>query len=423
MLAGVGSLAGLVALRAGCADVLGFEETYHLAPGVGGAGGGTGGGGAGGDGLCSHKRWPPPPTQSDGGPDDVDFVVAMRTIDFGEGDVGDGPRVGFDLDARCTCLGEEGSCIPPSGSGVDLCDGPGGIDNGVAAAFNVVVQFYPGFSTEAQNQGIADGKWSILVRVSGYNGGLHDARVNVAVFPSSGLSKNPCLDGLVPAWDGADPWPIPHTSLETAGSGGAGGGRGGGGGDGASGGGDGGASATGGGPGQGGAGGTSCDGLPGYDTDAARFADDNAYVTDGVLVASLPPTGITFTGGGDTTTFVLTAGFLTARINQVGGAWFLRDGLLAGRWPITEVFRFISSLEANDQPLCTDTTAYPPIKGLLCAYPDVTANIASPTAPCDAVSFGMRFDAEPAVLGTVYEAVENESACPRETNPAFDACD
>ena len=60
--------------------------------------GGTGGG------SCGSARWPAPPAMSDGN-DNIDFVVAVRMIDFGEADLSDGPRIGYDLDATCTCGG------------------------------------------------------------------------------------------------------------------------------------------------------------------------------------------------------------------------------------------------------------------------------------------------------------------------------
>ena len=90
-------------MAASCA-VPGFELVDTVTGGAGGTAG-AGPGGSGGSSACESAEPPNAPDTSDPGPDDVDFVVATRSLDFGEEFDDDGPSVGYDLDTRCTCLG------------------------------------------------------------------------------------------------------------------------------------------------------------------------------------------------------------------------------------------------------------------------------------------------------------------------------
>ena len=87
---------------AGSCAVPGFDLVDAAAAGPGGGGGtGTAGSGAtGGSGACDNAEPPLAPTVTDPGTD-VDFVAAVRTLDFGEDlEPAVGPEVGYDLDAR-----------------------------------------------------------------------------------------------------------------------------------------------------------------------------------------------------------------------------------------------------------------------------------------------------------------------------------
>src|SRR5690348_5335676 len=75
---------------------------------------------------CNHAEPPPRPAAddpSDGG--DVEFVVALRYVDFGL--AADAGVFGFDLDHTCTCPAPE-TCVPAAGA-PQHCDDPFGRDN------------------------------------------------------------------------------------------------------------------------------------------------------------------------------------------------------------------------------------------------------------------------------------------------------
>ncbi|MBW2453875.1 MAG: hypothetical protein JRI68_05175 [Deltaproteobacteria bacterium] len=407
--AAVGGL--LLAIIGAC-----FVEGFDVNEGAGGtttSTGTTGGGGTAGSGgtqTCSHATWPGPPATADPGPDDVEFVVAARSIDFGEVDLSVGPAVGFDLDGRCTCQGEGDSCNEPDWASADHCDGPGGRDNAIAQLFHDLGAVDADFTSAHYTETAEQGEDSLLLRVRDYNGQPNDDQVTVSLHPSEGTDDDPCNPpGTQPDWDGSDLWSINAASLNGTSSGAGAGGSGPGG------------------AGSGGGGGTggqtvSC-GHNGYDIDDARYVDENAYVTDGTLVASLPEVALEFTSGDDNLPVVLKAGFLAARLEQEGSSWSLRDGLVVGRWTLAEFFKMIGSITAQHEPICTDTSVYSLLKHALCQYPDIASELVGPTEPCDALSFAMRVEAYPAQIGSVLPAFQSARLCPAETDPMFDSCE
>jgi hypothetical protein len=384
----------LLAAWGGCV-VDGFELGDAPA-GAGGmaAGGGsnTSTGGTGGT-ACGSKQWPSPPAAADPSVGDVEVIVALRSVDFGETDLVGGPKVGFDLDGRCSCADDGQSCTS-SEPAKQSCDGPMGIDNGIAELFGAAAVFENNFTSSYHANRANAGAWSILVRIRGYNGAANDDQIEVAMFPSGGLDEDPCHDGSPPSWDGSDAWPVMSTALEGP---------------------------TGGGGGAGGAVNCGDPGPPGYSLEQPKYLDAGAYVTNHVMVASLPQAGIVLSSDG--AGIHLVGGFLTGRLEQMDGAWHLRDGTLAGRWPTANLFTTMSQLGSDGQPLCTDDSTYQLIRDAVCGKRDITAQISGPTAPCDAVSFGMAFDAEPAQLGIIYLGDEGVGGgCPEETDPKNDSC-
>ncbi|MEM6786654.1 MAG: hypothetical protein AAF715_03965 [Myxococcota bacterium] len=397
---------------AGGCFVSGFTlvETGSTSSSTGGAnatsGGGDASGGAGGTpDPCNAASVPTPPTTSDEGPDDQDFYVAFRSIEFGELESSEVPVVGYDLDGRCTCIEpDQVSCVAP---GQQSCDGFGGIDNAVSVLFALAQTFSENFRSSFHSQRIENGEWSVLLRVQGYNGQPVDDQVTVSLFASSGLPEDPCIDKdtpeSLPKWDGSDRWPIMTVSLEPPNGGVGGGGVG---------------------TGGGGGGPTYVCGdppEPGYSVDRPRFVDPFAFVKDGVLVANLPEAGLVFDGNG--AAIDLTAGFITGRLRRADNdQWYLDDGRLAGRWAASDAIQSVARF-GGDQ-LCVGDSLYTSLKTAVCTRRDITANIVGPTAPCDAVSFGMAFTAEPAQPGFVYVPNEDPGEpCPPGLDPADDSCD
>jgi len=385
-----------VLLAASC-----FVGSYELvdAASAGSGGGLPPDGSPGGTGGCHHATWPSPPASSDPGTD-VDLVFAVRKIDFGETALQNGPAVGYDLDTRCTCQGEGPSCLEPTSATADHCDGPEGRDNAASQLFHTLLQFVDAVGSETNSQLAAEGKWTLLVRLRQYNGQANDQQVVASLYPSPGRDNDPCFgDAYAPAWDGTDQWPVPAESLE--GSGGA---------------------APDGGTGEGGC---QPDAGAGLDIDLPRYTDPVAYVRDWVLVANLPEAGMILSSTSHSPVVKITAGFLTAHIDhtQIPGRWLLRDGLLVGRWKLSDFLAMLGAFTVNDQPLCTNNPAYIVVKPQICSYADVASTLGGPTTPCDAISFGMGFEGEDAKLGHILLSAGTTTECQPGTDPGSDTCD
>lgn len=355
--------------------------------GVGGAGG-TSIGGAGGAGLCNLVGPPPPPTAPDPGPNDVDVVTAIRSLSYDEAHESEaGPNLGYDLDGTCTCLGEESSCAPFVTPAAD-CDGPRGRDNAMSRVFQAASGLDSTFSSAHHSDQTESGRWSLLVRVMGYNGQANDDAVVVALYPSSGRDEEPCLVDFQPLWDGSDAWPVDAAGVSGSGSGGAGG--------------------------------CGSGGLQGYDVDDPIFHSEAGFVADQVLVATFPEAAFLWLGTDRVRVSRLTDALLTATLVPQGAQWRLTEGLLAGRWPLADVFASLSWLDIGNQPLCTDIVVYGLTKDLVCSHSDVGGGGTS--APCDALSFGMAFEAHPARIGIVVAGDQAPDGCPPEVDPANDMC-
>jgi hypothetical protein len=412
-------------LAAGACEIVAGLTDLRFEPGGAAGAAGAGGaatsssGGAGGQDGCPHATVPPPPGASDPGLDDVSFVVAVRRVDFGETDLTSGPLVGYDLDGFCTCQGQSDSCKEPASAIPNHCDGPAGRDNATAKVLAQAATFRKALTSKFHTERAEAGEWTLLVRVDGYNGKPNDLEVRVAVYASPGRDADPCLS-TKPKWDGTDAWPIEHVSLvkPAPGTGGAGGSGAGGSG---AGGGPGGAGGSG---GAAGAGGGCLGGGGGYDVDAPRYVDRSAYVTDGTLVANLPELAIAIDSDTQLVEVHLTAAFITGRpALDDAGRWRIDDGLFAGRWKINDVLPAIAAMLADPKTVCTDDVLYKTVKDGVCAYPDIASKLGGISTPCDALSTGIAFEAEQALLGEVHVGNPKPPGCPPETDPANDSCD
>lgn len=325
-------------------------------------------------GTCGHARPPDPPTTSTGG-GDIDFVVAVDSVDFGDGS-GTPKLIGYDLDSRCTCLGEGNSCLRESWATADACDGPDGRDNSAGDLMTKLSPLFSGFGSGDWSQQAKEGAWSILLRVREYNGEPNDNQVRLDWYVPEQFWEDKGDDETPPLWDGNDAWPIRSTSLADK---------------------------------EGGA----------QDVDEPKFYDLHAYVTDGVLVASFPESAFQVS---DNYLLQFVGSFITARLVSTAQGWALEDGMLASRWTLKSILAQISRLNIMSMPVCTNHIAYSSLKAEFCSRADIYSGVGTPTTPCDSMSSGMRFSARPAKLGTVVQQVPAVSPCEPNVDPANDSC-
>jgi hypothetical protein len=337
--------------------------------------------GAGGS-PCGLATYPGPPSviTPEG---QEEFVAAFHSIDFGDKSA---TPPGLDLDGKCTCFGNKvpkGCCQadgPSCMQASKTCDGARGIDNVGAGVFSLISTFLGNFGSDYFSQRAQGGFWTSLIRVRSYNGTPNDGRVEVDIYASGGFQQPP--GGVdVPKWDGSDPWKVTDDSVDK---------------------------------GDGGA----------PDLDHPKWFDKTAYVTDGVLVASLPSSVLRLSGTSAIDVRV-SAGFLVAKIvpQGPGAGYALTDGLVVFRWKIADVLYALSSYrDANGKPICTDNPLYTTGRSQLCNLPDINVEASKPTEPCTAVSVGLAFEAKPAKLGAFSPSAPLTGGCPAATDPQYDSC-
>lgn len=313
------------------------------------------------------KTYPDPPGGGDM-PINNTFVLAIRTVDMGEGEP---EPPGYDLDRQCTCTNDAGpTCV----MNIQSCDAPDGVDNASAKLVNLITTASGGafgsasFSAQANN-----GDWSLLIQISNYNGLDNDPAVDVAMFASPGLPA-----AAKPAkWDGNDAWTVSATSVTN------------------------------------------------MDLSMPVYKAAGAYVANRVLVAAIPSVAFTISGGTQQITVKLTAGVFTGTLQPVGLSWRIPDGIIAARWYEPDIFAALSSYrDSNSGPICTDTAvAYATAKATICNNLDILKDGAeAKSLPCDSLSMGLGFKAEPAQLGDVTQPPAPAKSCPADKDPINDHC-
>lgn len=312
---------------------------------------------------CAKVQWPKAPLTEDG-TSDISFVVALKEIGLSTDPPN--PVTGYDLDNVCTCPGPR-ACVPTTMEAGTHCDDPGGRDLSMNRNVFAVILQSPGFSTETLNANLQKGRYGILAEISGYNGGKNDKAVTVAMYLSSGTSGD-----AGPGWDGGDPWDLDPRTLES-------------------------------------------------DAGPPRpaYVDRSAYVADGVLVASsFSGVKLSIGVGSEAIDLELGQSVFTAKIVPRAGTFAFTDGIIAGRWPTKNILSAIAPLTAPGLgvPLCSPIgkPLYDYAKGVVCRSADLSTNPIRDLdrgAECDALSFAMRFTAEPAKLGSVRAKLNADAGC------------
>jgi hypothetical protein len=314
------------------------------------------------------------------------FFVAMTRIRFGNAN--DDPaltpnddawqEIGFDLDRTCTssptCRSDDAPILNPGCKNDDLVpfDGLNCRDNQIGklfpiAALSPIVGGLFGMGERNWNCALHRGEFSVVFRVSDYNGQSIDPSVRFDMYTSvglpSGLPSWECLkpDGTVSDnWHNQAPWlPIEHFTIARR-------------------------------------------SLALNDPDAgtqvpnAKAADPAAFVRGGYLFAELPPGAEFWLDGERASTpgfrLIIRRGVLTGKLaKQLDGTWTLEDGTVAAvvlPGELVQAFREIGFC----QNMCD---AYSNVINYLNIALDTlsTSSTPLPDAPCDSSSIGMSFEA------------------------------
>lgn len=296
---------------------------------------------------CEHALAPNRPDKDDPDGGDLEIVEAVTGLDLGF-DAGTS-AFSLDLDHTCTCPGPE-SCRTTAAT---HCDDSQGRDNSGGALFLKFSKLSNTFNSDKLNSALTNGKSGLLLRLRHYNGLANDTSVEFALFTSNGTVLPDGGSGPAPLHDGNDHWSASPASL-LGGSG------------------------------------------PPF---IANYIDINAYVNNGVLVANadFPIRLIS-----NANPFTLHGGVLTAVLVPQAKSFALKQGRLTGRWSARDL---LTTLQIEKDPfsttsyLCGNDVTYQDIKTQICKATDISSNVLpDPQAPCDALSLGLGFEAEPALM-------------------------
>jgi hypothetical protein len=305
---------------------------------------------------CIGERPPNRPEADDpsSGPD-LEIVVALNSVDLG---LDAGARLSFNLDGKCTCPEEE-SCVASADS-LKHCDDDAGRDNSASPLLKKFSLLSSEFDPSGVNARVQNGATGLLARIQRWNGTPNDRSIDLALLSSAGTKPTSDAGDAgnpVPLRDGKDQWLVASSAL------------------------------------QGGVG-------PPY---VAKYSDANAYVANGVVVG-LIDFPLALTGGFSGAFLQLRGTYVTAKLVKDARGWALHEGRMSGRW---DTKNLLSGLQVVDDPLnpgqflCGSNLTYQSLKKEICKSADISSNPGNDgtKAPCDAISLGLGFDTDPAIIG------------------------
>lgn len=302
---------------------------------------------------CGHAKPPSRPGADDPGGADTEFVAAATSIDFG---LDGGVASSFDLDDRCTCPDVE-SCKPQPGASKH-CDDDAGRDNTGGPLLGKFVALSSDFDPNGINTRMTKGSSTLLFRIRHWNGMPNDTSVELAIFLSSGTAPlNDAGDSPPPKHDGSDVWSVDTASV---------------------------------------IGGVA----PPF---VAAYVDGNAYVSGGVVVATVDfPLTL---GGAYVGSFISLSGArIVGTLEKHAAGYVVQDARVVGRWGSRNL---LTGMQVAKDPLnktqylCGTNLTYQTIKSEICKSADLatTPQNDNTGAACDAMSLVLSFQSEPAQLG------------------------
>lgn len=341
------------------------------------------------DGAACDLLRPPlhPGGVDDGG--DIEFTVAVSGIDFGDRIGSDPNERGFDIDGCCTCGPSDpchggSTCLRPDTTDAqhkpNHCDGPNGQDNATGKLMQPIVAItgaQSNFGSDSWTLDVKEGRWSVLMHVSGYNGKANDAAVELRWYVPGGFNEDKEPDAM-PKWDGKDKWPISASCLEKL------------------------------------------EGDPPYDINRTKYKVSRAYVVNHTLVAGFSVVEFNVGINYGIKIYAMT---LVAKLEQTKpNEWTFKTAELTAVWKATDVLAQMPRLNLGGVPLCRNHPVYNLVKENVCSYTDSPSGAASPSVPCDGLSMGAHLTTLPALRGTIIPAKEEgKNPCPND-GPEPDTC-
>lgn len=330
--------------------------------------------------MGSREAPPRPPAEMEG-EDIEELVFGLKEVLLNQGDIG-WQEIGLNLDNYCSeAPVPQGECIPPNPDATLLIDGAQGIDNAFGAELYPLVELVFPELQDTARMSSETGVGVVAVRLRGYNGEAEDPRVDVTIsqsvtgFAGTADQTEPpeysivdfepyTPDGStrleVPTWEGND-WLVLRDDTFFS-----------------------------------------------SDLEQPLVRDDNAYVTGGQLVVTLPDrVEIRFAGDDNGITVRLTDARAIGTISE--DRTQLRDVTFAGRWSVLDLLQTTRSLG-----VCDGDAEFMIFRNKLQTAADLraTPGTGGDMVECDALSIGVTFQGYRARLAGVTDGQDPPDACP-----------
>ncbi len=324
-------------------------------------------------GPCPELFPPPRPAMDDpSDASDQGFIMALHTVNVGLGDAGLA-GLSYDLDQVYTgCDGGPESC-KAAVIGATHPDGLGGRDDSAGQLIVALAAFDPAFTTATINERLQQGLYSLLLQVLHYNGQPNDTQVDVGIYASFGVEGDAGA-----RWNGQDSWTVDRNFVASGDA----------------------------------------------QSIVPNHIDGNAFVSGGVVVMHINfPINLGTIGSSVTTqlTAAVATGTLVASSN---GGYRVGDGQMAGRWNVSDLLTSIQNVYVGTTPLCRGSSLYSLVQGEACQYADImtdpTQDLMGKT--CDALSLGIGFTADPALMGSVVTPSQAAPPCEAGVGAEPDNC-
>ena len=323
--------------------------------------------------VCG-ARWPAPPELEDPEGDTgrifdvVNWASLSLAADAGfpeaGGDAGKGYGYGWDLDCVTTCDGPE-SCFVHKGQTQPPrhCDQANGRDNETQELNSELRALEPALAGFFDiGSSILGGKASLLIEITGYNGGRNDKHVLLSVLAASGLITPDGGfpdDAGHPSFTPEESWYIDPRSVMDA-------------------------STT---------------------INTPLYSDINAYVNEGVVVASIARISLAFGyATGARAIFSFSDTTISGKLVKRGAGYAIEDGHIGGRITTRDLLTALASFSDPFDParhVCGDDATYANAKVVICGGADLSRDpvLGVSGRPCEALSAGIGFTAVPTFKG------------------------
>jgi hypothetical protein len=329
--------------------------------GFGAVGGSAGAGASGGVGGAPDPvepgSQPPPDPGVAPGSAGAPTVLAVRTLLLGETDWNGNPSLnawqgyGYNLDGIISTKAGTNHCTPQPGANPAKVktDGPDGQDNSFGQNLIPILKIFASNPSDVLSASIADGGSTLLLRIDNLSSAQDQSGLFASLFVGAPRSQPPL-------WDGSDVWPIDAGYLVDPGN-----------------------------------------------SDQSKVTMPASYVAGSTFV-SAPYTDLDVALNFAGYSFVLpiTRAVITTQLAGTGSQAQGELGIIAGVLPTETLINSFSQVAGGLDPALCEGQTFESVAAQIRAASDIMVNGTNgdPSQTCDAISIGIGFRAQAALIGS-----------------------